>query len=81
MSTNIIKIKCDFSTHSIKKVHGPFERCRVPMLNLGTDEYKILNTKKITPVKYFTDTYEEWLSKPESICTSTKLLNTILDAK
>ena len=51
------------------------------MLNLGTDEYKILNTNKITPVKYFTDTYEEWLSKPEIICTSTKLLNTILDAK
>ena len=51
------------------------------MVDLGTDEFNNLNTKKITPEYIFTNAYTEEIHESEQVHTSTKRLHVILDAK
>ena len=51
------------------------------MVTLGTYVFKILNTRKITPRKYFTNAYSKEVYKSEHVCTSTQRLRVILYAE
>ena len=51
------------------------------MKNLGTNEFLIFNTGKITPQKSFVNLYIEEVYGSENLFTSTKLLYIILYAK
>ena len=42
------------------------------MVDLGTDEFNNLNTKKITPENIFTNAYTEKIHESEQVHTSTK---------
>ena len=51
------------------------------MVDLGTYEFKDLNTDKITTKELFMNAYIEEVCKSEHVRTSTKQLRGILDAK
>ena len=52
-----------------------------PIIDLGTYEFKYLNTVKITPEEYFVNAYVDKVYEQYQVRTSTKQLPTILDAK
>ena len=58
-----------------------FKGYTTPMVYLGMYEFKILNTGEITPEESFTNAYVDEVYDLEHVCTSTKLLRVILDAK
>ena len=51
------------------------------MVDLGTYQFKNLELVEITHEEYFTNAYIEEVFESENMCTSTKLLCIILDAK
>ena len=51
------------------------------MVDLDTYISKDLNTGKITPEEQFTNDYVEEIYESEHVCTATKILRVILDAK
>ena len=51
------------------------------MVDLGTYILKYLNTDKITPEAFFNYAYVEKVYDSEHVCTATKLVLVILDAK
>ena len=51
------------------------------MVDMGTYEFKYLNTGKLTPAELFMNAYSEEINELEQVHTSTKKLNVILDAK
>ena len=70
-----------FSDQVIKSDARVFKGYITPMVDLGTYEFKYLNTRKITPEESFTNVYAKELYESEHVRTSTKLLHVILDAK
>ena len=51
-----------------------------PMVDLGTNILKGLNTGGITPEEPFNNAYVEELYESEHVCTATKQLRVMLDA-
>ena len=78
---NRISIGFKISDHIIEAYDGPFKGSKTPMVDLGTYEFKNLNTEKITPKELFTNAYVEEVYESEHVCTATKQLRVILDAK
>ena len=70
-----------FFDHIIEADDGPFKGSTTPMVDLGTYEFKILNTGEITPEESFTNAYVEEVYWLENVRTATKRLRVILDAK
>ena len=52
-----------------------------PMLDMGTHEFKDINTGNITPEELFTNTYAEEIHEYEQVRTYTKRLHVILYSK
>ena len=75
------ELNLKWSYHVIKSDYGTFKGSTTPMVDLYMYEFIILNTGKITPEEYFTNSYIEELNKLEQICTATKWLRVILDSK
>ena len=70
-----------FSDHVIKTDNRTFKGSTVPIVYLGMHEFKYLNTGKIIPEESFMNAYTEEIYESEHVCTATKLLCIILDAK
>ena len=51
------------------------------MVDICTDEFNNLKTGKITPEYLFTNAYTEDIHESENVCTPSKRLHVILDAK
>ena len=51
------------------------------MVDLGTYQFINLNAGKFTPKEFFMNDYAEEIDELYQVCTSTKRLCTILDAK
>ena len=56
---NTIRIKYKKSEHVIEAVYRPLKGSAAPMIDLGTHEFKYLNTGKITREEYFINAYIE----------------------
>ena len=54
-----LMLNLKLSDHVIKADDGSFEGSTVTMVDLGTYEYKYLNTGGNTPNEYFTNAYAE----------------------
>ena len=67
-----------FFDHVIEADDGTFIGSTTPMFDLGTYEFKILNTGKITPKELFTNAYVEEFYVSEHLRTATKLLSNII---
>ena len=67
--------------HVIEADSGTFKGSTSPMVDMGTYEFKDLNTEKITLKEYFTNSYAEEIYESDQFRTSNKRLNVILDAK
>ena len=52
-----------------------------PMTDLGIYGFKYLNTGKISPEEQFINVYTEEIYESEQVCTFTKQLLVILDAR
>ena len=74
-------LKSELYYHIIEADDGYFKGYKAPMVDLGTYEFKYLNTGNITPEEQFTNAYAEEIKKPEPVCTYTKQLHVILYAK
>ena len=61
-----------FSDHVIEVDNGSFTGSTSPMVDLGTSEFKDLNTGEITPEESFTNSYIEEVYESEHVCTATK---------
>ena len=70
-----------FSEHIIEAYGGPFNRSTTPIVDFGAYIFKDLNTGNITPEESFTNAYVQELYESEHVCTATKQLCVILDAK
>ena len=53
------------SDHIIEADDGPFKGSTAPMVDMGTYEFKDLETKKITPEESFMNAYAEEIHKSE----------------
>ena len=69
------------SKHVIEADDGPFIGSTAYMVDLGAYVFKDLNTEEIKPEELFTDARVEEVYEPEHVCTATKRLRVILDAK
>ena len=69
------------SDNVIEADDGTFKGITIIIFDLGTYDFKKLNTEKITPEESFIDAYTEEVYESEHVCTVTKLLRVILDAK
>ena len=69
------------SDHVIEADYWTFKGSIATMVDLGTHEFKYLNTVKITFKKLFMNDYEEELYYSGHVCTDTKLLSVILETK
>ena len=70
-----------WSDHVIESDDGTFKGYMAPMVDLGTYEFKYINTVNIKPEESFTNDYSEEIHKSEKVCNSTKTLHVILDAE
>ena len=61
--------------------YGALKGSTATMVDLGTYIFKYLNTVNITPEYSFTDANVKEVYMSEHLCTATKLLRAILDAK
>ena len=59
------------SEHVIKVDDGHVKGYTTPMVDLGTYEFKYLNTGETAPEEFFTNAHVEELYKSEHICTAT----------
>ena len=55
----VLGLNLEFSEHIIDADDGPLKGLTASMVDLGTYEFKILNTWKITPTESFKNTYTE----------------------
>ena len=69
------------SDHAIESYDGNLKGSIEPMVDMGTYEFKDLNTGNIKPEELFMNAYIEEVCKSEHVRTSTKQLRGILDAK
>ena len=76
-----LKLSIKLFDHAIDYDYRSFKGSTEPTVDLGTQEFKILNTGKIIPEEYFTNAYTEEVYELEHVCTDTKRLYVILDAK
>ena len=71
----------DHTTSPLLHIPTPLHRPRSPIVNLDTYLYKYLNSAEITPEELFTEAYVYEVYESEHVCTATKRLRVILDAK
>ena len=76
-----LRLNLKLYEHVIEADDGPFNGSTIPMVDLCTYIFKDLNTAKIRPEKSFTNAYVEEVYESEHVCTATKILHVILDAK
>ena len=69
------------SYHVIEAYEKPFKGSKAPIVDMGTYEFKGLNSGKITSEEMFMDAYQEEIHELYQFRNSTKRLGVILDAK
>ena len=70
-----------FSNHVIQEYGGLLKGSTAPMVDLGTYEFKYLNTREITPEYSFANDFFEEVSGSEHFRTATKRFHVIVDNK
>ena len=70
-----------FYENVIEADDGTFKGSTTPMVDLSTYIFKYLNTGKIIPEESFTNAYVGEVYESEHVCTTTKALRVVLDAR
>ena len=78
---NDLGLNIKLSDCVIESDDGPFKGSVSPIVDLGTYEFKYLNTGKITPEEIFMNYYAEEVNELEQLRPSTIRLRVTLDAK
>ena len=74
-------LNLNFFDQLIEEYYGYFKGSTAPMVDMGNDEIKDLNTGNITPEGLFTNDYKEETHKSEQLRTSAKWWHVISNAK